>query len=427
VGGVLLTIRLCLLAARRRGSPPGPRFGSAVGGTLARSLRRRAGELATGILVVGLVVAFGASLAMFSATYDSAKAADARFLVGADLRITPSALSPRPHPAAFAADLKVEGVSAVTPVVFRLESAVVLGVDTQDVKALAAIDPEGFHRVAALSDSVFPGGSAAAALAALRAHPDGVLVQTRTAQDLSLSPGDPIRVVLARGTKHQTQTTLRMAGAFDRFPGFPAGVDLVANLGFYASTVGTGGVDFFLADAADGTQAGVARSAGALRSGPGRQDPLLVETPANALDKDQSSLTALNIHGLLNLDSLFTLAMSAAAVAIFVLGLMLQRRREYVTLRAQGMRAGELRLLVLGEAGVVGLAGLAAGIAVGAVMAALLVHVLRPLFVLDPRVTVSMGGLGVLAALTAGATVLSAVLAAGILNRLRPTELLRES
>ncbi len=47
----------------------------------------------------GLVVAFGVSLAMFAATYDAAKAADARFVVGSDLRITPSVLSRTAPPA----------------------------------------------------------------------------------------------------------------------------------------------------------------------------------------------------------------------------------------------------------------------------------------------------------------------------------------
>ena len=106
--------------------------------------------------------------------------------------------------------------------------------------------------------------------------------------------------------------------------------------------------------------------------------------PQTALDKDRSSLTALNVSGLVDLNVLFTLLMSAAAIAIFVFGLMLQRRREYVTLRAIGTQARQVRALVVGEAGAVVVCGLAAAIVVGTVMAFLLVHILRPLFVLDP-------------------------------------------
>ena len=47
----------------------------------------------------------------------------------------------------------------------------------------------------------------------------------------------------------------------------------------------------------------------------------MIDTRATALDKDQSSLTALNIRGLLSLDSAYALAMAATAITIFVFGL----------------------------------------------------------------------------------------------------------
>ena len=67
----------------------------------------------------------------------------------------------------------------------------------------------------------------------------------------------------------------------------------------------------------------------------------------------------------MRLDLLATLLMSVACVAIFVFGLMLQRRREYVTLRAQGMPARQVGALVLGEAGLVAVGGLVVGAVVG--------------------------------------------------------------
>jgi hypothetical protein len=54
------------------------------------------------------------------------------------------------------------------------------------------------------------------------------------------------------------------------------------------------------------------------------------------------------------------------------------------------------------------------------------VHVLRPLFILDPGVTVGTGDLARLAGLAIGATLVSAFVATDLLRRLRPTELLRE-
>lgn len=119
--------------------------------------------------------------------------------------------------------------------------------------------------------------------------------------------------------------------------------------------------------------------------------------------------------------------MAAAAIAIFVFGLMLQRRREYVTMRAQGMRTGELRAVVLGEAALVALGGLLGGVLVGTGMASMLVGVLRPLFVLDPGLTFAAGRIATLAALAMAATLVSALIATAMLRRLRPTELLRET
>src|SRR5439155_6517003 len=95
------------------------------------------------------------------------------------------------------------------------------------------------------------------------------------------------------------------------------------------------------------------------------------------------------------------LAISAVTLGIFVFGLVLQRRREYVTLLAQGAQAGEVRALVLGETAVVAVCGLVGGALVGVGMAALLVHILRPLFILDPSLTYPVGRIAALATLAA--------------------------
>jgi len=164
----------------------------------------------------------------------------------------------------------------------------------------------------------------------------------------------------------------------------------------------------------------------ALRAGPGARAPLAIETAATALGDDQSSLTAIDVHSLVDLGSLFTLLMSAAVIGIFVFGLILQRRREYVVLRAQGMHAGEVRRLVLGEVVLVAAGGLAAGLIAGAASAVLLVQVLRNLFVLPPGVAVPVDGLAVLVIVTAAAALACAFAALAVLRRVRPTEILRE-
>jgi putative ABC transport system permease protein len=425
-GGMLLAVRILMAVTSRLPVPAPPRFGPVIRGTLGRSLRKRSWALATGMVGVGLVVAFGIGLAMLSASYDAAKAADSKFVVGSDLRLTPSVLSPRSRPPSFASQLEVPGVSAVTPVVFKLENSVLIGPYDQDRKDLTAIDAASFRRVAALSDSFFVDRSAAGAMAALEADPRGLLVDSQTADEMSVERGDRVQVLLARGTKRQALEPFRVVGLFEIFPGFPQGTNLVANLDYYLAATGLRRTDFFLARTADDSHDGLTRAIAALRSGPGQRDPIVVDSTETALDKDQSSLTAVNVHGLVDLDSLFTLLMSAAGIAIFVFGLMLQRRREYVTLLAQGMQSRELQALVLGEAALVAICGLAAGVVVGIGMGYLLVHILRPLFILDPSVTFPAGDMATLAILVLAATLASALTAIAMLRRLRPTEVLRE-
>ena len=164
------------------------------------------------------------------------------------------------------------------------------------------------------------------------------------------------------------------------------------------------------------------------RPGPGRRTRSPSNPPRRRSNKDQSSLTALDIHGLVKLDSVYTLLMSVACVAIFVFGLMLQRRREYVTLRAEGMRGpAARRARAWASPALVAGGGLVAGALVGFGMAHLFVHILRPLFVLDPQVTVDLAGLALLLLLPILATGVSTLVAMVMLGRMRPSELLRET
>ncbi len=427
VGGTLLLVRAFQGITAHLPLPAPPRFGPAVKGTLSRSIRRRSSALGTGVAGVGLIVAFGLNLAVFSSTYDAAKRSDARFVVGSDVRITPSVLSAEPLRRAFASTLHAPGLVGIAPVVAELENAVLIGPFDQNRADLTAIDPTSFEKVAPLSDSFFVRQSASAAIAALAADRQGLLVNAQTADDLSIETGDEVQVLLARGTDRQILEPFHVVGLFERLPGFPQGVDLVANLTYYESTTGLDQPDFFLARATDASSAGVARASAAFQSGPGKTDSIHIDTTTTALDKDQSSLTALDLHGLLRLDTLYTLLMSGACIGMFVFGLLLHRRREYVILRAHGMSSRQLRRLVLAETGVVAVAGVAAGILVGLGTAYLFVHVLRALFVLEPTVTFVPGRLAVIAALPIVAALASALVATAVLNRLRPTELLRDT
>ncbi len=426
ITGILLASRGFgrLLRARRSNAPTS--FGRPLRTLYRLSIRRRSWAVSDGVVVVALIVALGTSLSLLTTSYNTAKAADARYVVGSDLRVSPKPTSDPALRAVDAAGLTVDGVDAVTPIVYGVHNVVLRSRRTEELSSLAAIDPTSFAKVAPLIDGHFPAGSASGALDLLRDDPAAILLSSAMADFLRAGVGDPIRVLLARGTDAQTETELHLVGLFDRLPGFPDGADALMNITRHKATVPTSDANFYLVRTVDRSDAGLARAVVALQHGPGAGGAIQIETRAAALAKDQSSLAALNIQGLLQLDSGYALAMSIVAIAIFVFGLLLQRRREYVTLRAQGMPPRSIRYLVVAEAATVAVGGAVCGVIVGTAMAFYFVNVLRSLFVLAPPLTFTIGPIVTLIGLVFVATVVSSLVATSLVNRLRATELLRD-
>ena len=261
---------------------------------------------------------------------------------------------------------------------------------------------------------------------ALQRQPGGVLLEIEFADLLDVEAGDEVQVLFARATQNQKLSEMKVIGLFQRLPGFPEGVHVLANIERQMELIPSTNATFFLAQTIDPSDAALDRVVAGLQAGPGSADALQIDTRATALDKDQSSLAALNIRGLLSLDSAYALAMAATAITIFVFGLLLQRRREYVTLRAQGMRIGRSgRCWSPSPHGVV-VVGAAVGALVGAVMAYFLVTVLQPLFVLRPKVVLPRADIAVLAALVLAVSVAASLAATTLIRRLPPGELLRD-
>jgi putative ABC transport system permease protein len=426
LGGVLVLGRIVERGFAFLPLPLRHRFGRPLRGLLTRSIRRRSWAAATAVIMVGLIVALGTSVASFSASYNQAKARDARFVVGSDVRVTPSPISALDHPPQYAEQLKVPGIQTATPVVYGLNNALLESENNEDAGNMAAIDPAAFGQVAPLIDTDFLGTTAANAMDALQRQPGGVLLTEDLADTLDVDVGDSVQVLFARGTQDQKLSELTVIGLFQRLPGFPEGVDVLVNIQRQMQLIPSTNTTFFLAQTTDPSDATLDRVVAGLQEGPGSADALQIDTRATALDKDQSSLAALNIRGLLTLDSAYALAMAATAITIFVFGLLLQRRREYVTLRAQGMRIGKIRSLLVTESSGVVVIGAAVGVLVGAVMAYFLVTVLRPLFVLRPEVVLPRVDIAVLAALVLAVSVVAALAATTLIRRLPPGELLRD-
>lgn len=430
---VVVWITGSLLGARLLGSGLGrarprstSRLREPVPSLLRRSMTRRAWAIGNAMIVVTLIVGLAASLAAFTAAYDDAKAVDARFANGADIRITPSPRAEGTYPSDAAGRMTTDGIERTTPVVYATSNVIIRSQRTSDPANLAAVEPEGFGRVTPLRDQSFASGDAGGALARIAKDPTALYLSADMADFLRVEVGDPVEVLLARATEDQVQVPMRVVGLFERLPGFPEGAEALMSLAEHERRVPAKAPDFFLARTTDGSSSTLRRAVAALTAGPAAGGDLHIDTRATVLQRDQSSLAALNVAGLVDLDSAFALAMVVVAISIFVFGLLLSRRREYVTLRAQGMAAWELRRLIVAEAGAVAVAGTIAGLLVGSMMGYYFVRVLRPLFVLPPRPALPLDHLALPVAIAVVATLVASLLAAAMIQRLRPTELLRD-
>ena len=390
------------------------------------SLRRRSGALVEVAIILGLIVALATCMAVFTASYDGAKAADARYVVGSDFRITPSPASERIYGSDDAGGLMVPGVAAVTPVIYGVHNVILNSKRTSDPANLAALDPVTYGQVAPFDDAHFFSGAAAQTLAMLATQPNGILLGKEIAAFLRIKVGDRLEVLLARNAPERVMIEMDVVGLFERLPGFPDGAQALMNIGRYEEMVPSARPAFFLAQTTDSSDAALAEATTTFALGPGAGGTLQVDTRLAALAKDQSSLAALNVGGLIRLVSAFALAMGTVTIAIFVFALMLQRRREYITLRALGMQPTAIRSLIAAEAGTAAVAGCAVGVPVGLLMASYLVNVLRPLFVLNPPYLIPFASLVLVAASILLATAVTALAASSLVNRMRATELLRD-
>ena len=395
-----------------------PEIGRPVSALLLRSVSRRPWAISTGVVISALIVALATSLAVFTSSYDVAKVNDARYANGADIRLTPNPVAERPYGVDDGRVFRLDNVQTVTPVIYDLSNVILRSARTSDPANLAAMRPAEYARVAPLD------AQAKAMLNLLAKDPTKIALSRDMAAFLRAEVGDRLEVVLARATKQQVNTVFHIVVLYERLPGFPDGVDAVMSIDRHVREVPTKVPDFFLAKVKGADLGSLKRAVASLTAIPGHN--VRVDSRATTLDRDQSSLAALNVSGLVDLDSGFALAMAVVAIVIFVFGLLLQRRREYITLRALGVEFRGIRALVIAEAGAVAIGGAVAGILTGATMAFYFVRILRPLFVLAPSYSIPLRALLPPAGLLLIATVAASLVGSRLLARMNPTELLRD-
>jgi putative ABC transport system permease protein len=413
VGGTLLLVRgVSAVVPRSAGlgrtisRPLGP------GGELGlRSLIARVAAASRVIVVLALATGFATSVLVFNATYRQQQRVDAELTLGADLKATPAARTTIGAANAAAGP----GIAALTPFVDRV---VYVGPEAQD---LLAIDTATLPAVAPLADSFFAGPGAAAAISALRARPDAILVSSETAHDYSIVPGDRlrIRVPAANGVLQTVEFT--MAGVALEFPTAPKDAFLVANLGYVAAQTGNDAISFVLARADGDVSNASARLA--VRLGTGWQVADLGGTTARLAN----SITSVDLSGLVALDVGFAVLIATIGIGLFVLAGLSERRRELATLVAIGAEPGQMRALLAGELLVVGLAGAGTGLLIGGLVGLVLLQILGGVF--DPPPDLPAIPLTLIAAMLGSIVIgfaLAFVLADRGLRRLEVVAALRE-
>jgi putative ABC transport system permease protein len=392
IGSALLLVRLrgrfVAWSARR---VAGGRA-TTTAGFLLVSAGRRGASINRGLLVLGLLLAFGVNLGIFAATYDQQARVDAQLTLGADVVanapagvVARNALVPR-----VARLPGVAGVSALD------HSYAYVGPDLQDT---FGIDATTLQNGTSLRDSYFLGGSATQVLDRLRSTRDGILVSKETITDYSLRPGDLLRLrVLDHGNGRFRVAPFHVVGIVQEFPSAPKDSFMVANLGYLRHITHDPGPNVILIRAEGDPHALAHRVAAATgRFGTSVKDIRLQTAQA------VSSITTVSLRGISRIEEAFMIALAAGAMALFVTVNLAERRHELATMAALGASLRRAAAFVWTEAALVLVASLALAALLGWLLAEMLVAMLRHVF--DPPPDhlaapwVFLGGLGGAAAI----------------------------
>jgi putative ABC transport system permease protein len=419
----LLWIGITLLLVRLRGRlfawlarpVSGPRP-TAWRGLMLASAGRRGAAINRGLILVGLLLAFGVSLGVFTATYDQQAHVDAQLTLGGDVTVTapPGAI----QQAGLVSKVGgVPGVQAATPVD---HSYAYVGPDLQDTYG---IDPATVAKATTLRDYYFLGGTAHQVLDRLRARPDGILVSKETIADYSLNLGDQLNLrVLDRRSGGFRVVRFHVAGVVQEFPSAPRDSFMDANLSYLQSVDHGSGPNLIFASAS-GDPTAVARRVTAATTAYGTT----VKDIRQQSVETGSSITAVDLSGVRDIEEAFAVVLAAAAMGLFVSLAVAERRQEFATMAAVGAPLRRIGAFVWTEAALVLALGFVLAAGLGWLLSEMLVAMLQHVFDPPPdRLAVPWGYLGGLGGAALGAAALAVAIAAIALRRLRLGEVLRE-
>jgi putative ABC transport system permease protein len=410
-----------------------------VGGVAGKSVSRRTRQVGAATTVIALTLSFGVSLILFQQTYTTQKQLDAQYIVGSDIRLTPPLNTPQTPD--FATQLLGPGVASVTAIARDTEAQV--GFDKNTVYG---VDIPSFRRVAYLPDSFFVDGtaqqtndalangttnyaqgSAQLVLDALARTPNGVIISVEQAQKYNIRVGDPVLLQLYNRTiKQYTRVQVQAVGFFLYFPTSSQDSDFILNRDFMLQSSGNTSVNYFLIKT-DGQAGSVSAVSAALSAKYRNVQPVSIETIETVVKADTNSLTSLNLNGLGAMERMYTIIVTSVGLAVFLLAMINERRREFGAMRALGANLGHLRRFLFAEASLIAGLSLILGTGVGILLAHLLVMLLGIIFTIPPN-GLSWPGLELLvmgASVVAG-MLISVLVCAHQLGTLRVVEVLRE-
>ena len=419
----LLWLGATLLLVRLRGrvvawvarSVAGDRARS-TGGFLLASAGRRGAAINRGLVVTALLLAFGVNLGIFTATYDQQTRIDAQLTLGGDVVVdAPPGVVAR-HGLVGRID-EIPGAAGTAAVD---HSYAYVGPDLQDT---FGIDPGTISTGTTLRDSYFLGGSAAQMMSRLAARRDGILVSRETVTDYSLAIGDLLKLrVLDRQTGRFRVAPFHVVGIVQEFPSAPRDSFMVTNLAYLESVTHGPGPNVVFVKASGGPVA-VARRVATATAGSG----VVVKNIRQQTAQTVSSITTVDLAGISRIEEAFAVLLAAAAIGLFVLVALAERRHEFATMEALGASVRVVAAFVWSEAALVLAASLALAALLGWLMAEMLVAMLQHVFDPPPdHLAVPWAFLGALAGAAVIGGCLAVALASRGLARLRLGSILRE-
>ena len=442
IGLTLLTLRLVERGLVKLSQPLSSLFRSLLGemGEIAgKSITRRSTRISAATTVIALTLSFGVSLALFQQTYAQEKRLDSQYVVGSDIRLTPALNTPQlPE---FANSLQVPGVSGVTAVARDTQALV-----GSEKNTVYGIDVASFQSVAYLPDSFFVDGQAQKTLDAMRnqttnyapgsarqvldaltSTPNGVIISVEQAEKYNIQVGDPVLMRLYnRSTRMYVDVQTVAVGLFIYFPTSDQDSDFILNRDFMTSSSGSPAMDFFLLKT-DGKPATVQQVSTTLAANYKNVMPVRIQNIDTVLKVEQSSLTSMNLGGLGDMERFYTILVVSVGLAIFLMAMINERKREFGAMRALGANLKQLRRFILAEAITIGGLSLVIGSVIGIGLARLLVMLLGVVFTIPAKgLAWPVLDLSSLAVLTLLGMFLSAWLSSRRLASIKVVEALRE-